>query len=301
MNIQPTVAFWGAGATASLGIRTTKEQNQFVRHLAPVESPPKPLRDRVRNALGAGPEDLWRDALCDLLTILGDDQKPEEARNVDDRALRAMAGGSTSASEADLRQRVLHLRSIYDWPTLTAIIRACPGSREPVNEGRFKVNDLLNILDLYGGEHGFRAVDEVPVCRGTRDRARPMGPLLAPEMVRSAKNALKMLLQTMFFIDWQVCCKDDEGQLALYREFAVALARRMQKRGVELAGERFERPSFYLGDLSFVSMNYDPVGLWCQMIANGDMNGADTVPHVGTPARKLQIFGYLWRKINTMT
>ena len=108
-------------------------------------------------------------------------------------------------------------------------------------------------------------------------------------MVRSAKNALKMLLQTMFFIDWQVCCKDEDGQLALHREFATALARRMQRRGVELAGQRFELPEFYLGDLSFVSMNYDPVGLWCQMIANRCMNRATTVPHVGS-ARKLQVF-----------
>ena len=110
-------------------------------------------------------------------------------------------------------------------------------------------------------------------------------------MIGSAKNALKMLLQTMFFIDWQICREKD--QLALYYEFAAALARRMQRRGVALAGKRFEFSDFYLGDLSFVSMNYDPVGLWCQMIANRTANRTPTVPHVGTPARKLEI---LWIK-----
>ena len=135
--------------------------------------------------------------------------------------------------------------------------------------------DLFNLLDLYGGsEQGFHVGDT----------------FLTPQVVGSAKNALELLLQTMFFIDWQVCCEDESGKLALYYDFAVSLSRRMQRQGVALAGERFELPDFYLGDLSFVSMNYDPVGLWCQMIANREMNRSATVPHVGAPARKLQIF-----------
>lgn len=217
MNISRTVAFWGAGATASLGIRTTKEQNEFVRHLAPIDSPPKPLCERVRNALGVAAAGRWSDPLCHLLVILGDNQKPGDTANVEDRALHAMAGRAAPYSKDDVRQRVLRLRTIYDWPALTAIIRACPGSGEPVSEGRFKINDLLNVLDLYGGEHGFRAAYDASTSRCTRDRARPIGTFLTPEMVRSAKNALKMLLQTMFFIDWQVCCKDEDHHRSLRR------------------------------------------------------------------------------------
>ena len=266
-----TVAFWGAGATASLGFRTTKQQGVFVRHLAPVESSPKPLCERVRNALGCAVPDRWDAALCDLLAILGDGRSTEDATTVDDRALAAMARSSHSTD--DLPQRVLRLRTFYDWPALIAIIRACPGSREP--ESRFRINDLLNLLDLYGGsEHGFHAD----------------GTFLTPQVIGSAKNALKMLLQTMFFIDWQACREDKKDQLALFYEFAVALTRRMQRQGVALAGERFESSKFYVGDLSFVSMNYDPLGLWCQMIANRDMNKAPTVPHIGTPAQKLEIY-----------
>lgn len=271
MSISPTVAFWGAGATASLGFRTTKQQGVFVRHLAPVESSPKPLCERVRNALGCAVPDRWDAALCDLLAILGDGRSTEDATTVDDCALAAMARSSHSSD--GLCQRVLHLRTIYDWPALTAIIRACPRSSEP--EGRFRISDLLDLLDLYGGsEHGFHAD----------------GTFLTPQVIGSAKNALKMLLQTMFFIDWQTCRADETGQLALYYEFAAVLARRMQRQGVALAGEHFESSKFYLGDLSLVSMNYDPVGLWCQMIANGDLNRSPTVPHVGTPAHRLEIF-----------
>ena len=189
---------------------------------------------------------------------------------MDKRALAAMKRNSQSRNP---RQRVLRLRANYDWQALTAIIRICPRSREPACEGRFKVNDLLNLLDLYGGsDHGFHAGDT----------------FLTPQRIGSAKNALKMLLQTMFFIDWQVCRKME--QLALHYDFAVALTRRMQNQGGELEGERFESSKFYLGDLSFVSMNYDPVGLWCQMIANRHMNKDLNVPTVGTPERKLEIF-----------
>lgn len=275
MNTSRTVAFWGAGATATLGIRTTKAQSAFVRHLAPLAcSSTTPLRERVREAIGDAAAHRWSSALHDLLTILGDGSPPGKATEVCDDAVAAMARNWTPELGDDFRQRILHLRTIYNWPALTAIIRACPGSAEPVDKDRF-INDLLNLLDLYGGsDHGFHAGDI----------------FLTPQMVGSAKSALKMLLQTMFFIDWQVCLDDKRKELDLYYEFSIALARRMQRQGVALAGEPFELSEFYLGDLSFVSMNWDPVGLWCQMIADRNMNRSASGPHIGTPARKLQVF-----------
>ena len=272
-NTRRTVVFWGAGATASLGIRTTAEQSEFVLHLAPGDHPCKPLRERVKEALRDAACDRWIDALSDLLAVLGDGQPTKSATTVDDCALGAMARSWDSESPDDLRRRVLHLRTIYNWPALASIIRACPGSRVSTDKGRFKINDLLNLLDLYGGsDHGFHADDT----------------FLTPQMVGSAKNALKMLLQTMFFIDWQVCLKDKREKLDLYYEFSRALTRRMQRRGKALEGEPFESSRFYLGDLSFVSMNWDPVGLWCQMIANREMNRS--APHVGMPERELNVF-----------
>ena len=275
VNTRRTVAFWGAGATASLGIRTTAQQSEFVLHLAG-DPPCKPLRERVKEALGDDAAfDPWIDALSDLLAVLGDGQPPKAATTVDGCALGAMARSWVSEPSDDLRQRALHLRTIYNWPALASIIRACPGSKESAHEGQFKINDLQNLLDLYGGsDHGFHAGDI----------------FLTPQMVGSAKSALKMLLQTMFFIDWQVCLKGKRKELDLYYEFSIALARRMQRQGVALAEEPFESSKFYLGDLSFVSMNWDPVGLWCQMIADRYMNRSASGPHIGTPARKLKVF-----------
>ncbi len=73
MKQQPrTVAFWGAGATRALGIRATADQEKFIRTIAGTDDPARALRDRIVEALGTGVQKKWRDALFDLITILGD-------------------------------------------------------------------------------------------------------------------------------------------------------------------------------------------------------------------------------------
>jgi len=42
--------FWGAGATAALGIRTTAGQGEFIRLLADED---RPLMERLAHALGS--------------------------------------------------------------------------------------------------------------------------------------------------------------------------------------------------------------------------------------------------------
>ena len=66
----------------------------------------------------------------------------------------------------------------------------------------------------------------------------------------------------------------------------------MQRQGLELAGSntRFDSRKFYMGDVSFASFNYDPIALWCQFVANRDLNKCAGVPHIGCPASRLQIF-----------
>ena len=265
-----TVVFWGAGATASLGIRTTREQSAFVRHLADTTT----LDERVRNALGPDKADPWAaGALRDLLTILGDRRCVAEATKIGDREVEAMRRNWEQVRPSELRQRILHLRSTYDWLALKEIVKACPGSREPACRKRFKINDLFNIMDLHDQSgHGFHAGRT----------------FLTPQQVGSAKNALKMLLQAMFFIDWQVAREDE--QLDFHYGFAHVLAKRMQRAGIELSDQRYDSPKFYLGDIGFASMNYDPIGLWCQMVANRHLNKSPTAPHIGCPASKLEVF-----------
>ena len=172
----------------------------------------------------------------------------------------------------ELRHRIFHLRTLYDWPALKAIIGVCPGAE---NGDAFNIVDLFNVLDMHGQSgHGFRV---------------KAGKFLTPQRVLGAHNALKMLLLTFFYIDWHYGIAKHRQDLDWHYDFARALGRRMQQRGLELAGsERFDSREFYQGDAAFVSMNYDPVALWCQFVANRDLNR--NPPCVGCPARNLQIF-----------
>ena len=275
MSRKCTLVFWGAGATESLGIRTTNQQSKFIRSLTPTGGTPERVQQRVRQALKPVAIEPWVSAFTDLLTILGDGEETQQVTKINDEALDAMSRNWADSASDALRSRIHEMRNLYDWRALIAAVRACPGSRYPEMQDKFKINDLFNILDLHGQSgHGFHAEDE----------------FLTPQRVTGAKNALKMLLQAMFYVDWQHCLGKKKNQLNLHYDFAVALGQRMQRQGVALAHELYEDRKFYLGDVSFASMNYDPIGLWCQYVANRNLNTSPAVPHIGSPTSPLQIF-----------
>ena len=279
-------------------MRTTRQQADALWSLAHGREGRNALCQRVQDALAGKAEEPWTSALHDLLTILGDrDATSEEAPTgapcfiVAEEQLDAMRRNwRHGADEDEVRNRIFTLRTLYDWPALRAVIEVCPGvqsadpnpaadiaSQERV-PGRFQLNDLFNVLDMHGQSgHGFRVMEER---------------FLTPQQVLGARNALRMLLHTMLYIDWQYGRVTNSDVLRHHYEFAIALGRRMQGRGLELAesGVAYDSKEFYMGDASFVSLNYDPIALWCQFVANRDMNHSPSVPHVGHPACRLQIF-----------
>ena len=276
-----TVIFWGAGATAALGIRTTADQTAALRKLAGEEGS---VNERVKEALGQV-DRQWTDAFSDLLTILGDQHQGSRLNIPSQRQLTAMRRNwPLGASDDDLKRRVLYLCALYDWPALKEVVRVCPGYKGDA----LQLADLFNVLDMHGQSgHGFEV---------------QKGSFLTPAQVSAAYNALKMLLNTLFYVDWQCALADDQRRSYLdhHYEFAWRLGRRMQDRGVQLAADcqpiEFQTQKFYLGDVGFVSLNYDPIALWCQFVANRQLNTDLTVPYVGAPASKLQIFhdlGYI--------
>lgn len=273
-----TVIFWGAGATAALGMRTTGGQTDALRALARGHS----LGQRIGDALGPKDQEPWASALFDLLTILGEDDEASEERasvvTITEQQMEVMRRNWCASSSDDaVRDRIIDLRTLYDWPALKAVVDVCPGVKATGVKSAFQLNDLFNVLDMHGQSgHGFR------------DK---QGSFLTPQRVLGARNMLKMLLHAMFYIDWQCSREKNGNELAHHYDFAKALGQRMQREGLQLAASnRFDSRRFYMGDVSFVSMNYDPVALWCQFMANRDLNKSQSVPHVGCPASRLQIF-----------
>lgn len=287
MEQTKSVIFWGAGATKQLGMRLTVDQAKFIQVLAGVKDPldKQPnVQERVTAALNRPSKgcDVLNLALVDLLTILGDEDENHKSItkiSADERnAMRRNMPAETSQEAIDAN--IVHLRLTYDWPALKSIVRVCPGSTSDA----FQLNDLFNVLDLHGpAGFGFRAPSPV-----TDDGAQ----FLAARRLMGAKDALRMLLGVAFYIDYQDCIRDKTTTLKLYQDFATLLGRRMQEQGVALdqQGKPLDQPDFYQGDVSFVSLNYDPLALWVQYIANRELNHSPDVSHVGSPAQKLQVF-----------
>lgn len=283
MSRPQTVVFWGAGATADVGFRVTTRQADAIAELAGPGAA-RPLEARVRKALGDAIPDRWVRAVCDLLAILGDTSdadQPNYPTEIEPEQYAAMRRNWHAQDEEALRQRIVALRTRYDWPGLVDAIKVCPKAPgTPATGSRtFRLNDLFNILDMHQQSgHGFRAGD---------------GHFLAPQRVLGARAALGLLIQTLMYVDWHASCRTSPG-IEHHYDFAVALTRRMQREGVRRAGELdeagLETPEFVRGDVGFVSLNWDPLGIWAQFVANRDLNGDANVPHVGVPARPLWMF-----------
>jgi hypothetical protein len=282
-----TLVFWGAGATQALGIRTTPEQAKFIHTLAGESGSAQSLDNRVAQALAGSDVGQWRNALVDLITILGDSDEADRSihiihRSQLDAMRRNWKGG---ASEDELERRIVDLRLTYDWPALKSVVRVCPGARTKI-----RLNDLFNLLDLHiPSGFGFRG----PFAAGDGGAGANRGlQFLDARRLIGAKNALLMLLMTSFYVDYQVCIAQKRDILEKYKDFATMLGRGVLRRGLSLAhdGEQFDDPRFYQDDIAFVSLNYDPILLWVQWIANGELNHGAAVPHIGSPPAPLLLF-----------
>ena len=289
-NDPGTVVFWGAGATASLNVRTTDKQTRFLRALAPGGDNTQRLDYRVRNALD-GAADRWLSALTDLLKILGDREEARAERlsstNILPEQMEAMQRNWAEREKGKLRSRIVELRRLYDWSALVAAINVCPRQlldgdpRSGSDPGgmSFRLVDLFNLLDMHlQSGHGFS------------DRT---GKFLPPQRVMGARGALAMLIQALMYIDWHDAVRT-HPDLQIHEEFALELGRRMQRDGLRLAAsaseDYYELDEFILGNVTVVSLNWDPIGLWAQILANRALNKSSRVPHVGVPAHRLQLY-----------
>ena len=288
LGAQPqNVIFWGAGATAALGIRTTDGQTRFIKRITGADAPGKPLRERVAEALGRNGAELWHNALSDLITILGDsDAVYGSISRIDDEQLDAMRRNwRPTKDDKELSERIIDLRLTYDWPALTSVVSLCPGSATD----KFKLNDLFNILDMHiPAGFGFRA----PAHHGhsSTDEQHQEQFFDARRLI-GAKNALLMILIALFYIDYQVCISSKRDLLEKYFDFAKVLGGRIQGHAVDLSGKHgLDQPAFYQSDVGFVSLNYDPIALWVQFVANRELNKSPDVPRIGTPSVPLHLF-----------
>lgn len=264
-----SLIFWGAGATASVGLRTTSQQAGAIKAL--VAENANELTKRVNKALSDSI--AWAAPFTDLLLILGDDTEEGKIYDVSSDAQNAMDRHWHDTSIQALDARIHELRALFDWSALKDVVRACPGFKDG---DHFQLQDIFNLIDLHAHSfHGF----PVP------NRFLPPGRLVA------ARRALQLILNTLFYIDWQTALYEKKSELDKHLGFARLLTEHHQREGLKLAATRrhFDSRDFYLGDIAFASLNYDPVALWAQFIANRDANNSSP-PCIGSPRVPLKIF-----------
>ena len=246
-----TVIFWGAGATAAAGMRVTGDQASFLRKIVGKPAGKRtPLTQRVRDALYPVIEERSISAFNDLLIILGDHDENDENEDAvfsitEDRIGVMRRNWRANASEEDIRRRIVELCTLYDWPALKRVVGVCPATQN----SDIDLVDLFNVLDMHiRSGHGFYVKE---------------GKFLAPQRLLAARNALRMLLCAMFYVDWRYACNVKRKDIRLHYEFAEALGRRMQRRGQKLADEvgDFDDRKFYMGRRQFRQYELRPYRL----------------------------------------
>ena len=278
-----TLILWGAGATASLGMRTTYQQGEFLKNLARSEtkrSSAQSLSERVDNAIGEN-NSIWAVPLKELLQILGDGNEVNQTTKIRPEQLAAMRRNwdDTVANPITQEDRILNMRSMYDWLALKSVISILQFENSPNQQSTNFLTELLNVLDLHSRSgHGFRTDKDI---------------FLTPVRIIGARNALKLLLHTMFFIDWHrlLISEKKRRDLESHYQFALALGKRVQEHGKLLVGVHDCQDSkFYSGDVSFACLNFDPIAVWVQWMANRKLNQSPSVPHIGSPPFRLQVY-----------
>jgi len=207
-----TTVFWGAGATASLGMPVTAQQGTALAILGGVGLwAAQSLRERVTAAnFFSGIET----ELTNLLGVLGDESESHLAEVTPD-VDRAAEGLFPSLAADRRRQLVVELRRDYDWGCLRQVIRICPGTE---SRAEF-LRDLFNVLDMHilAGK-GFH----VPTASATDERD---GMFLTPPRLPAARNALAIVLGLMFHAAWSRCRKAAEATTEGNRLTAALAAR----------------------------------------------------------------------------
>lgn len=273
-----TTVFWGAGATAFLGMPITLDQGHALAVLGRTDTQDdhRPLHERVADVkVFAG---IDKD-VADLLVALGHEVKSNPAE-ISREADQAAARLFPSLDDQSRRRLVLLLRRNYDWDCLRHVIRVCPGNEKSPNFLR----DLFNILDMHilAGK-GFH----VPP---SGDSADDEVPFLTPSRLPAARNALTMLLALMFHAGWRRCRTDKGQRLAPYIQFCDVLAELMQEEGLRFAdSRRLDGRRFYLFSYAVISMNFDPILPWLFFNSHKDLNDTSP-PYVGTPAAPMKLF-----------
>jgi len=264
-----TTIFWGAGATAELGIPTTAQMATALHELADNENS-KSLQERIKNAnVFHGIEE----ELEHFLTALGDEPK-ENSINPNKKAIEAAKKiQPDNFTEDNVIEKILQWKTHYDWNALRRLAIKTPYEED---DSYKYITDLYNIID-----------GSLLNNQGIETFVENENVFLGPHRLRNARNLLVLFTNLMIICAYHKIRKTPE-KFEPYSAFAKALGKLMQQEAIDYQGPKYSDKEFYLMSFAIISMNFDSTLLWFMFMANDELN--KNPPHLGKRNLPVKLF-----------
>ncbi|WP_017752694.1 hypothetical protein [Clostridium tyrobutyricum] len=256
------VMFWGAGATAALGFKTTVYLGKFFMNLC---------KEYDKGSIYKNFHDVTHDknidrSLENLFKFLDSSKDLEDiSKEIDEEF------------EDNGTKRVKELREYYDWNSLMKIMKVCPNYKTD----KMELQDLFNMIDMHIiQKEGFYVND------GKEQEFLPL------QNIIKSRNTLVMMTTLVHSLNYNFNVLKHKDMLDSYYGFALCLGKLMQEEGFESYnnGNELNIREFYMYSYSVISLNWDPILLWMIFNANKELNSPSKVPYIGSPLSPMKLF-----------
>ena len=240
----------GAGATAVLGMPQTNSQTNIFRDLSKNEK----SKEEVLSGRFSG-ADLTK--VISFLEVL--DGNGNDFFDISDKDLENAKIIYGNKNEKLLRDRILELRTEYDWNAAKKIIGICPNNESHDN----LIRDLYSIID-----------GKLLAHQSLKVSVENEYEILSESRLRGARNFLTLFINMLFASAWyKIANGEKSDEFNKYKKFINSFDRIMQKEAREFHRTySVESRDFYLFSTSFVSFNFEMVFPWVLMNSHYELN-----------------------------
>lgn len=252
-----TLVFIGAGATATLGMPSSDNQTKIFRNLCDEEKAKKEIFSPYFSE-----PDLSK--IIHFLDFLDNDNF-FEVRDSDLQSAEMVYG---KQDRKILQNRILELRSEYDWNAAKKVLKVSPHNEENDN----LIRDAYSIIDKKLLAHQSL---KVGCCLNKFGNDISYEEILSPSRLQGARNFLTLFINMLFAGAWYNISKGEKSdEFSKYKNFIKVFDRLMQEEGIKFAGQskKIHSRDFYLFSTSFVSFNFEMVFPWIFMNSHYELN-----------------------------
>ena len=249
-----TVIFWGAGATAELGMLTTARQGDLFAALGD-----RKPGERFSACLGEFKDRVFGtrfESFCDLLELLDDAEEGEIVTGFRMSGFSQLQldildkyGADFGRKPDERKNRIIMMRQRYDLAAAMRIIRA--QSADGSFDKNHFVQDVYSLIDA-----NLAAGTGIHIFDDEEDSRR--SDFIDATRLRAAKSALIMIVALAFAASWNIARKEEK--IEAYKRVFRWLS--------DLRAGEFKREGKPVSSIKVISMNFDPVFWW--FIKNAD-------------------------------